>query len=61
MADLLSRLVAEVNQASTSAEFFEILERAWWGYLQEGAGCFDWDYESRDLMHAITNRRAALQ
>jgi hypothetical protein len=44
--------------AITKAELFQIVLDAWMLYEDEGAGVFDWDYDSRDLMRAIEDRMA---
>lgn len=51
-------LVAEAAAAQTPAEKWAVIEKAWVLYCQRGAGQFDWDYESRQVMSELTDHFA---
>lgn len=51
---LLPELLAEAEGVISDAERWRVIKRAWVEYRRKGAGYFDWDYDSRDLMHALT-------
>lgn len=51
--ELLNQLLAEGRTVTDDAGRWALIRRAWEGYREKGAGHFDWDYDSRELMDLL--------
>ena len=51
--DFLRELIEEAWGCISDAERWQVIRRAWVGYEEKGAGHFDWDFDSREVMSAL--------
>ena len=53
--NVLDGLLRDAANCTADGERFALLRAAWQTYSDHGASAFDWDYDSRELMAALTD------